>query len=188
MSEARRAAELCDAGRVLLADWAVLWERPGLHDAVRVEISHRLRRALGRTHPERRLIRLTHALLDAPDDAFAEVLCHEAAHVVVFERHRRAVRPHGREWAELMHVAGYHPRVRVDPRELGIAWTPPAPTRRRRSPYVYEHHCPACGMTRQARRAVTQWRCARCREAGLEGALEIRRWPVAALRSPGRAG
>ena len=137
-----------------------------------------MRRTLGLTHPGRRLIRISHRVLEAPPAALAEVLCHEAAHVVIFERHRRRVRPHGPEWATLMRAAGYEARTRIDPRELGIPWTPPPRHPRRRSAWIYEHLCPKCGMRKQARRAVRQWRCARCHEAGHPGVLEIRRWPA----------
>ncbi len=171
-------AQLQEVSRELLAGWSRVWESPGLEDSVGVEISRRMRRALGLTHPERRVIRIAHCLLEAPAAAFAEVLCHEAAHVVVFERHRRRVRPHGREWGALMKAVGYAPRTRVDPRELGIPWAPPAPRALRRSKQVYEHRCADCGMVRHARRAVPQWRCARCYDAGRGGRLEIRRRPA----------
>lgn len=180
-ASAGREKELRDQSRALLAGWGRAWDRPGLEGSVEVQISRRMSRALGLTHPGRRLIRIAESVLSAPDAAFAEVLCHEAAHLVVFERHRRRVRPHGPEWAALMSAAGYQPRTKVDPRELGIPWTPVARPRRRRSRWVYEHRCPACGMTRQARRAVPQWRCARCYEQGSQGLLEIRRWPLVAF-------
>lgn len=176
------ALRLRERGRDLLSRWSDVWDRPRLEDSIEIEVSRRMRRALGLTHPGRRLIRVSHRVLEAPPWAWAEVLCHEAAHVVVFERHRRRVRPHGPEWATLMRAAGYEPRTRIDPRELGIPWTPAAPRPRRRSAYVYDHRCPACGMTRRARRAVTQWRCARCYEAGRPGVLEIRRWRADAFR------
>ncbi|MDG2307100.1 MAG: SprT-like domain-containing protein [Candidatus Binatia bacterium] len=186
MTPDARATELYSASRELLAGWSDVWGRPGLEDSVDVEISRRMSRALGLAHPGRRVIRIAHALLTAPAAAFAEVLCHEAAHVVVFERYRRSVRPHGSEWAVLMRAAGYEPRTRVDPRDLGIVWSPPP--RRPRARYIYEHRCRACGMNRRARRAVRQWRCARCHAAGLSGELEIRRWPEAAGRRFGWLG
>jgi len=173
-----RVEELRERSRELLSAWSELWGRPGLERSVDVEISRRMRRALGLTHPGRGVVRIAHTLLAAPDAAFAEVLCHEAAHIVVFERHRRTVRPHGPEWAALMRAAGYRPRTRVDPRDLGIPWNPAPPRPRRRSRWVYEHQCPRCGMRRQARRAVPQWRCAPCLESGGTGRLEIFRWPL----------
>ncbi len=40
---------------------------------------------------------------------------------------------------------------------------------------MWEHQCPVCRLRRLARRPVPQWRCAACREAGLEGELVVTR-------------
>lgn len=171
----RELNELCQR---LLSTWAPIWNRPALEDSITVEVSTRLERALARALPERRVVRLAAAVAQGPETGLAEVLCHEAAHLVVHERHGRQARPHGREWAQLMRAAGYSPRVRVDPAELGIVM----PKRRRRAQprrrrYLYEHRCPVCQTQRMAGRPVRQWRCEVCSAAGLSGELEVWRWP-----------
>ena len=162
-------------GRLALARWGRIWERPGLEEAIDVQISRRMTRSLGRAQVDRGLVRIAHPVAESSSEAFLEVLCHEVAHVVVFERFGRGVAPHGRAWTGLMQMAGYEARTRGDPAALGIAW-PRVKRVRRRSRYIYEHRCARCGIRRRARRAVRQWRCSPCLEAGYDGKLEILRW------------
>lgn len=158
-----------EEARRLLAVWGGLWLRPGLEDAVSIEVSSRLRRSLGLALPLRGLIRIPPAVATGPLSALAEILCHEAAHLVVHERYGRNVRPHGREWAQLVESAGFTPRVRLDPGSLGlVGWAPARPA-------LWEHRCPRCGAKRIGRRVVRRWRCARCVAAGRMGTLDIRR-------------
>ena len=49
------------------------------------------------------------------------------------------------------------------------------PTPRTQSSFAYDHWCPVCQSSRQARRPVKAWRCAACVAAGLDGRLEITR-------------
>jgi len=97
-----------------------------------------------------------------------EVLCHEAAHLAVHVLHGLKARPHGAEWARLMRIAGFEPRVRFDPARLtsGLrSWV--------RAGTAYDHRCPVCGASRMAGRPVRNWHCRRCADAGLGGVLEI---------------
>ena len=153
--------------------WAQVWSVPELGQAVRVEFSSRMRRSLGRCYAPDGLIRLNRRLLDGPEEFLREVLCHEAAHVAVYLLHGNSRRPHGRDWAELMTLAGYEPRVRVPMELLPASVLAGAAPKR-----LYEHSCPVCGARRVARRAVRRWRCRACREAGLDGRLEIVRRAV----------
>jgi hypothetical protein len=98
--------------------WAETWGVPGLETRLEVSFSTRMSRSLGRCHPERRRIRLASWLREAPGTLLAEVLCHEAAHVAVFELHGRACRPHGGEWRALMRQAGYEARARIPEEQL----------------------------------------------------------------------
>jgi predicted SprT family Zn-dependent metalloprotease len=110
-----------DAAPHLLAavpKWAEAWGVPGLESRLSIRFSTRMSRSLGRCHPERKLIRLASWLREAPDALLAEVLCHEVAHVAVHELHGRDCRPHGREWKELMQVAGYPARTRIPEDQL----------------------------------------------------------------------
>jgi predicted SprT family Zn-dependent metalloprotease len=96
-----------------------------------------------------------------------EVLCHEAAHFVVLERHGRSARPHGAEWAALVKLAGFEPRAsRVkcgQPKERHAAKQP------------VRHTCPVCHFSKRAARRMPRWRCPECRALGLDGSLRIER-------------
>lgn len=158
--------------------WARRWGVPGLESRVIVELSTRLRRSLGRCVPAKRVVRLNARLLEAPEDLLVEVLCHEVAHVAVYELvGRKRYRPHGPEWMDLMRKAGFQPRVRMDPSTLPSSLDPRHSSRdTRHSTLVtrrFEHRCPVCQAVRFARRRVPQWRCARCLRAGLDGELVI---------------
>ena len=87
--------------------------------------------------------------------------------------------PHGPEWRELMAIAGY-------PKARGAHWRCHSPAGRSpqqtqqpkpRTPtsIAYDHWCPVCQSSRQARRPVKAWHCAACVAAGLDGRLEITR-------------
>jgi predicted SprT family Zn-dependent metalloprotease len=126
-------------------------------------------RTLGRCLPERRTVRLSAELEEAPRELVREVLCHELAHVLVHERFGSDVRPHGTEWQELVRKAGYHPQRKMPWVVDGD--TPAAPPRRA----LYEHRCPVCQMVRVARTATPRWQCADCVADGLEGDLVVTR-------------
>ncbi|MGB5160980.1 MAG: SprT-like domain-containing protein, partial [Thermoanaerobaculia bacterium] len=143
-----------------------------------VEFSTRMTRSLGRCYPRRCLIRIAARLRNEPPANLDEVLCHEAAHLAAFRLYGPGAKPHGREWQDLVKKAGFPPsaRMRVD------ASSSLAP--RRRNTVHYEHRCPVCQASRAARRPMRRWRCASCRDAGLEGLLEIRSWPAPAEVQP----
>jgi predicted SprT family Zn-dependent metalloprotease len=153
--------------------WAHLWGIPGLASQVTVEFSPRMTRSLGRCYPERRLIRLTSRLAKGPRPIVKEALCHELAHIAVLEINGTRTPPHGPAWAELMRIAGFKPRTRLQ----NPCNTPPLRKKDLPQRYLYVHHCPVCQMERVARRPVRRWRCSACVEAGLDGKLEITRRP-----------
>lgn len=105
-----------------LEDWCHLWGVDGLSTEIRVEISTRMTRSLGRCYPDRKLIRIASFVLQESEELFQEVLCHETAHLAAYRLHGRSIRPHGREWKALMATAGYEPAVRF--KGLGVQ---PAP-------------------------------------------------------------
>jgi len=162
-----------DLNERFLADYVALlgakWNVPAIADRVDIQFSRRLRSSLGRCVPSRGIVRLNQRLLAAQPALVEEVLCHELAHMVVFDRHGRGCRPHGQEWAALMRTAGFEPRVRA---RLSRDFQAVVQTGRA-ARLLYEHRCPVCQATRLARRAVPQWRCAACVAAGLEGKLVI---------------
>ena len=158
--------------------WLGLWNTPGLAARATIEYSSRLTRSLGRCYPERRLIRLAGFLETGLDEGestlLEEVLCHELAHLAARELHGLHIRPHGPEWKALMRAAGFEPRIRLP---LPASAPNPRP-RRRRQRYLYLHRCPICQLSKTAKRAVRQWRCAACLGAGLDGTLDITRRPL----------
>jgi SprT protein len=152
------------------SEWSSLWSTPDLPTTITVAFSNRLTSALGRCTPRTGSIRLNPKLLEAPREMLREVLCHEAAHVAAWLLHGRRARPHGREWKDLMRVAGYEPRVKWKGDPLAsVARSSGRPST------LYVHSCPVCSASRLARRPVPRWRCQACRDAGLEGRLEITR-------------
>jgi predicted SprT family Zn-dependent metalloprotease len=158
--------------------WSRIWGVADLGASVQVELSHRMRSALGGFHPEQRLIRIADVLLEAPPGLLREVLCHEAAHAAIHELHADRTRSHGREWRHLMRLAGLEPRVRIPARELGLA-----AQRAARKRWLWEHRCPVCRARRLAGRPVRAWRCAACCAAGGDGRLVIRRVAARSARS-----
>lgn len=168
-SEAIVPGALPERARQLVRSWETLWGAPGLADRISFLETPRMRRTLGRCSPQRYIVRLAAGLGDAPAHLLEETVCHEAAHVLVFERQDRATAPHGAAWKELMRLAGFTPRTRVP------ALTDPGlhRPRRGRSDVIYEHHCPVCHATRPAHRPMARWRCSACVRAGLGGELRI---------------
>ena len=151
-----------------ISEWAPTWGTPELLENVRVVFSTRLRRSLGRCMPTTGEIRLHAGLRDGPVALLREVLCHEAAHVAVHLLHGRRVRPHGKEWARLMRIAGYEPKARMSLDRL-----PEFLRAATRTKKLWEHRCRVCGAARTARRPVRRWRCRACWESGRSGRLEI---------------
>ncbi len=94
--------------------WCEQWQVESVSRTVRIEISVRMRSCLGRAMGSRRLVRLNAALLvPGGEILLREVLCHELAHIAVYELHGRRARPHGEEWKNLLRAADYAPRVTV---------------------------------------------------------------------------
>lgn len=158
---------LTEVDRRYLETWAGLWDVPDLPDKVTIDFNPRLRTSLGRCSPQSRSIALHPALRDGDPDLRAQVLCHEFAHLAVWELHGPQAAPHGTEWRRLVEVAGYDPSVRLDGRGE-------VPESRAEPPeHRYRHTCPVCHFSRTARRPVANWRCPECRAAGMEGRLRI---------------
>src|SRR4030095_1654545 len=108
--------------------WAAVWGVPELPFRVRIMFSSRLQSSLGRCAPKAGLIRLNPGLLEGAPEALREVVCHEAAHVATWLLYGRRARAHGREWKDLMSLAGYEPRA--PGREGGRTGGPPRPRSR----------------------------------------------------------
>ena len=161
------AADAPDVG-AWLAKLGACWDEPALAARLHVAPSRRMTRTLGCYDLRRREIRIAAWLLEAPssrDDLRREVLCHEAAHAVVHERHGEAARPHGAEWRALMRRAGYAPRVRIPGIDAGEV--------ARRAGRAFEHRCPVCDKARILSSRQRRLRCRACVESGRSGELAI---------------
>ena len=157
---------------------AAAWNEPLLTERLTIALGHRLRRSLGRCYPERGLVRIAPVVLALPAELQEEIVCHEAAHLVVYARHGRGRLPHGAEWGDLMREAGIAPRARIHVADAAAAGALAA----ERRPALYEHRCPVCHATRLARRRMTRWRCRACVMAGLPGLLEVSQRPPGEFR------
>lgn len=159
-----------DEIRTLIAGWGAAWGLPHLESDIHVTFSSRLTQSLGRCRPSTGRITLQTDLQQSNRSQLAEVLCHEVAHIAVFQLFGSQAKPHGPEWQRLVSEAGYGAEVQA--RRIAGTRLP----RSQRSPFpAYEHRCPICQSVRFARRPVGRWRCAECVDAGLPGELVITR-------------
>jgi predicted SprT family Zn-dependent metalloprotease len=154
-----------------IALWAGCWGVNGLDGRVQIQISPRLKRPLANSVPSKALIRLRPDVVMGSNECLLEVLCHELAHIAVFELFGPAAKPHGPEWRSLVAAVGFAPQTSTE-----IANSARANEHKvRRSDALYLHRCPVCQNTRRAKRPITQWRCAPCKVAGLDGQMTITR-------------
>jgi predicted SprT family Zn-dependent metalloprotease len=150
---------------------AALWQEPSLPAQVQLRWSTRLRTALGLCRPQRAQITLNAPRLSAAPELLDEVLCHELAHIVVYQRHGRTAVAHGIEWKALVYAAGFTPTTALSAPGTTPTKERPLPSVTGKPHRLVRHTCPVCHSQRLARRKVPQWRCAPCRAAGLEGRL-----------------
>jgi predicted SprT family Zn-dependent metalloprotease len=141
------------------------WGEPML-SGVGFMTNPKLTRSAGRWLPSRNIIQLSAATMNSPTQSRREVLCHEAAHAVVWARYGRKAKPHGPEWQALMRQAGFEPRASLI--RCGQRTEP-------KTGQTFRHTCSVCQFSKRAKRRMPRWRCPECRAAGLEGALRIER-------------
>jgi predicted SprT family Zn-dependent metalloprotease len=162
----------------ILRRLGALWEAPELVD-IPVALNPRLSRTLGRLVGRPWHIELGPRAL-VSSTRLLEVVTHEGAHAVLaMKAGRTHPAPHGPEWRELMAIAGYadasaaHWRCHSPAGQSPQQKQPPKP--KPQPAITYDHWCPVCQSSRQARRPVKAWRCAACVAVGLDGTLEITR-------------
>src|SRR5262249_15678923 len=97
-------------GRAHLARLAGAWHEPR-DSRLGIAVNTNLRSALARWIPPSDVLEISAAAEWRGARALGEIITHEAAHVVGWERLGRAARPHGSEWAALMRAAGFEPRA-----------------------------------------------------------------------------
>lgn len=157
--------QLRDLVAPVLLRCAAAWDAPALPDRLGFTLCRRLRRTLGRCYPELRLVHIAPIVLALKPLLQEEIVCHEAAHLVVFERQGPVKQSHGAGWKALMRAVGLPPRARMPVTADEVLWNA-------RNPFphlFYEHRCPVCQRARAAWWQMTQWRCPDCVAAGLEG-------------------
>jgi predicted SprT family Zn-dependent metalloprotease len=145
-----------------------MWDLSGLIGEVDVDFSTRLKSTWGRSRVDARRVRLHPDLETTHKHLLDEVLCHELAHIAVFEKFGPGKQPHGKEWTAFVRQAGFEPRLRLEGAEKASV-----PTQQKSR--QFEHYCPVCQSVRYAKQPMTRWRCAQCSNAGLEGKLLIRK-------------
>ncbi len=103
-----------DVARGELARLAVVFDDPRVL-AIDVRASSRMSRSLARAYLDRNEVRVSVAVLGSRH--LPEIMAHEVAHLVCYWRHGRT-RPHGRQWQQLMIMAGERPRACLDPIDI----------------------------------------------------------------------
>src|SRR5262245_6951158 len=97
-------------GRSYLRSLARRWQYPALL-GVEIRINPRLKSTVGRWNVRENLIELNPKCSARRPTKQREIVCHEAAHIVVRHRYGSAVRPHGPEWCKLVRLAGFSTRA-----------------------------------------------------------------------------
>lgn len=148
--------------RRMLTRWGKLWHVPRLRERVTVRFSARLTKSLGRVRLATGSISLNARLQFAPRAFLIEVLCHEAAHVAARLLHGPQAKPHGPEWRDLMHRAGYTPATMRAHPDLPPAKPRASSVQRRR----HRYRCPICQQDFFVRRKDSRLRCNVCQPGG----------------------
>lgn len=151
--------------KALLRSLAEIWRQPRVSQ-LRIRFNARLTSTVARLMANEGVIELNPTVARLDSRNRREVICHEAAHFAVVQQHRKALRPHGPEWAALVQQAGFEPkasRVRCGHPKMR------RPTTKR----VFMHTCPVCHFSKRAARRMGRWRCPECRSIGLDGSLRV---------------
>jgi predicted SprT family Zn-dependent metalloprotease len=153
-------------GQAYLRSLATLWKHPRVAK-LRIDVNPRLTSTVARYVTGADVIELSPSAAKRGARLQREVVCHEAAHRVVWDRHASSARPHGPEWSALVRAAGFEPKatlVRCGERRQRV-------TRMA----AFRHVCPVCQFSKRAKRRMPAWRCPECRAVGLDGTLRIER-------------
>jgi predicted SprT family Zn-dependent metalloprotease len=151
-------------GCAQLVALAIAWKSPRVAK-LDIRFNPSLRSTLARWVPPSNALEIGTAAKSRGPRVFREIISHEAAHVVVWERSGRAARPHGPEWASLMRAAGFEARATL----IRCGY------RRTVVNVRVRHFCSICHFSKLAKRRMPRWRCPECRAVGLEGRLETER-------------
>ncbi len=86
------------------------WKHPAL-GSIAVRTNSKLTVSVARWNASTGVIELAPGVSRQAARFRREVLCHEAAHAVVWARHGRKARSHGSEWQALVKQAGFEPQA-----------------------------------------------------------------------------
>lgn len=153
------------ATRSCLRSLAHVWRQPSV-SGLRLRFNRLLKKTIARLLADDGVIEFNTTVARLDVRRRREVICHEAAHFVVWQRYGRSVRPHGPEWVALVELAGFEPtayRVRC------------GQPKRSAAKRTFRHTCPVCHFSKRAARRMPRWRCPECRAIGLDGSLRIER-------------
>jgi predicted SprT family Zn-dependent metalloprotease len=154
-----------EMSRAHLASLAGAWKHARV-SRLEIAVNPNLKSTVARWIPPSNVLEISAAAKSRGARALRDIISHEAAHVVVWDRSGRGVRPHGPEWAAVMRAAGFEPRATLV--RCGY--------RRGTSDTVrIRHFCTVCHFSKLARRRIPRWRCPECRAIGLEGKLKTER-------------
>jgi len=160
----------CDTTQLLIK-LGKIWGIPMLNKKLAIEVSHRLKKSLGRCIPTKGLIRLNPILLNTKHSAICEeVLCHEVAHYVVFLNNGPNCRPHGKEWKDLLMTAGFLPSTKLKSSILPKQTYAKKPKKLK---IKYHHSCLICHSTWIYKRPMPNTICPHCKEVGVDSKLTI---------------
>ena len=97
------------------------WKHPPV-GKLHVRVNRRFTATVGRYVGSRDLIEVSPTVVGFSAKLQRKILCHEAAHLVVWKRYGKSVRPHGPEWRALVQEAGFDALI-LSPRTAGIGLT-----------------------------------------------------------------
>ena len=153
-------------GQAYLRSLATLWKQPRIA-RLHIAVNPRLTSTVARYVTGADVIELSPLAAKRGARLQREMVCHEAAHRVVWDRYGSSARPHGPEWGALVRAAGFEPKatlVRCGERGRRVTRTA-----------TFRHVCPVCQFSKRAKRRMPAWRCPECRAVGLDGTLRIER-------------
>lgn len=130
------------------------WGAETLLPRVRIVYNPRLSTTLGRANLTDLRVELNPRLLAEHPKELIPTLAHELAHLVIYDRHGQAARPHGAEFRRLMRKAHLPDNTNHH--------LPVEHLRRKRTRYLYLHRCCLCGQSFLARSVRRNYYCLAC--------------------------
>ncbi len=92
-------------------DLLLRWQEHDLLDSIEMRGNRRMRTRAGVAYLVSRRIELNPRLLAQNPEMVHECFAHELAHIVVYARHEKKARAHGKEWRSLMRQVGFEPEA-----------------------------------------------------------------------------